>query len=84
MVLDEVLLDLLPVLGHTRTRHHNVYQSGALKFVRQSSDTNTRFSRLFFSNEALHAVLHLSKLSDQLDVKLGSSKIAKKNWLSLA
>jgi hypothetical protein len=31
----------------------------------------------FFQNEALNAVLHLSQLSDQLDVTLESSKIVK-------
>jgi hypothetical protein len=36
------------------------------------------FFCVFFSlNEALNAVLHLSELSDQLDVTLESSKIVK-------
>jgi hypothetical protein len=63
MTFDEVLLDedLLPVLARARTR--------------QSCDANARFSRAFFRNEALNAVLHLSELSDQLDVTLESSKI---------
>ena len=65
MVLDEVLLDkdLLPVLARARTR--------------QSCDANARFPRVFFLNEALNAVLHLSELSDQLDVTLESSKRVK-------
>ena len=65
MALDEVLLheDLLSVLARARTR--------------QSCDANARFSRVFFSNEVLNAVLHLSKLSDHLDVTLESSKIVK-------
>ena len=60
MALDEVLLDedLLPELAHARTR--------------QSCDANDRFSRVFFWNEALNAVLQLSELSDQLDVILES------------
>ncbi len=65
MALDEVLLDedQLPVLARARTR--------------QSCDANARFARVFFLNEALNAVLHLSELSDQLDVTLESSKIVK-------
>jgi hypothetical protein len=35
------------------------------------------FPAFFFGNEALNAVLHLSELSDQLDVTLESSKIVK-------
>jgi hypothetical protein len=45
---------LVPVLARTRTR--------------QSFDANARWSRVFFLNGALNAVLHLSQLSDQLDV----------------
>ncbi len=44
---------------------------------RQSCDANARFPRVVFLNEALNAVLHLSELSDQLDVTLESSKIVK-------
>ena len=63
MAEDEVLLheDLLPVLARARTR--------------QSCDANARFPQVFFSNEALNAVLLLSELSDQFDVTLESSKI---------
>jgi hypothetical protein len=42
-----------------------------------SCDANARFPRDFFWNEALNAVLHLSELSDQLDVTLESSKRVK-------
>ena len=65
MALDEVLLDedLLPVRARARTR--------------QSCDDNARFSRVFFLNETLNAALHLSELSDQLDVTLESSKRVK-------
>ena len=65
MALDEVLLDddLLPELARAR--------------LRQSCDAIARFPCVFFSNEALDALLHLSKLSDQLDVTLESSKILK-------
>ncbi len=45
--------------------------------TRRSCDANARFPRVFFLNEALNAVLRLSDLSDQLDVTLESSKIAK-------
>jgi hypothetical protein len=54
---------LLPVRARARTR--------------QSCDANARFSRVFFLNETLNAVLHLSELSDQLDVTLESSKRVK-------
>ena len=57
------LSSFLPELARARTR--------------QSCDANARFSRVFFRNEALNAVLHLSELSDQLDVTLESSKIVK-------
>jgi hypothetical protein len=52
--------------------------------TRQSCDANARFSRAFFRNEALNAVLHLSELSNQLDVTLESSKIVKLalNWVA--
>ena len=65
MALDEDLLDedLLLVLSLTRTR--------------QTCDVNARFSRVFFRNEVLNAVLFFSDLSDHLDVTLGSSKIVK-------
>ena len=45
--------------------------------TRQSCDANARFPRVVFLNEALNAVLHLSELSDQLDVTLESSKTVK-------
>ncbi len=47
--------------------------------IRQICDAKARFPRVFFGNEALNAVLHLSELSDQLDVTLvlESTKIVK-------
>jgi hypothetical protein len=65
MAVDEVLLheDLLPELA---TRSHPA------ELRRQRS-----LSPRFLLNEALNAVLHLSELSDQLDVTLESSKIVK-------
>jgi hypothetical protein len=65
MAIHEVLVDedLLPELARARTR--------------QICDANARFPRVFFRNDALNAVLHLSELSDQLDVTLESSKIVK-------
>jgi hypothetical protein len=57
------LSSLLPELARVRTR--------------QSCDANARLSRVYFSNEALNAVMHLSEISDQLDVTLESSKIIK-------
>jgi hypothetical protein len=40
--------------------------------------------RVIFGNEALNAVLHLSELSDQLDVTLENSTIVKValNWIA--
>ena len=58
-----LLSSLLPVLARARTC--------------QSCDTNARFPRAFFRIEALNAVLHVSELSDQLDVTLENSKIVK-------
>jgi hypothetical protein len=58
-----LLSSLLPVL--------------ALAHTRESCHVNARFPRDFFWNEALNAVLHVSELSDQLDVTLESSKIVK-------
>jgi hypothetical protein len=58
-----LLSSLLPELARARTR--------------QSCNANARFSHDFFCNEALNAVLHLSELSDQLDVTLESSKVVK-------
>ena len=66
MAVDEVLLheDLLPELARASPR--------------QSCDANAHFAHgLFFLNDAVNAVLHLSELSDQLDVTLESSKIVK-------
>jgi hypothetical protein len=56
-----LLSSLLPVPASSRPR--------------QSCDANARFPRNFFRNEALNAVLHISELSDQLDLTLGTSKI---------
>jgi hypothetical protein len=61
--LSPKLSSLLPELARARTR--------------QSCDANARFPRVFFWNEALNAVLHLSELSDQLDLTLETSKIVK-------
>ena len=63
MELDEVLLNenLLPCM------HPNPAE------LRRQSLLCPRF----FFNEALNAVLHLSELSDQLDVTLESSKVVK-------
>ncbi len=66
------LSSLLPGLARARTR--------------QSCYANARFSRVFFLNEALNAVLLLSELSDQLDVTLETSKVVKLalTWVATA
>jgi NADPH-dependent ferric siderophore reductase len=43
--------------------------------LRRQRSLSPRFSAVFFSIEALNAVLHLSELSDKFDVTCDTSKI---------